>query len=188
MSGKGQRWGRSDRPWSWGPATALRLGWWGSWGCSAVRRGTGKGTSAICIAGERVHLQLDVWTVAQTCEWINALQVFREGDYLRSAFNSARDDSSVRELKGNLSSTQIFQRVESQISSTGAVWFPKELISPLGIYVTLHIQHVPHADLSLSILMIAGRFPREVWAPALKAALKKRWKLSEQKSESKGTN
>ena len=33
-------------------------------GCSSVRRGTGKGASAICIARECLHLQLDVRTIA----------------------------------------------------------------------------------------------------------------------------
>lgn len=39
-----------------------------------------------------------------------------------------------------------------------------------------------------SILMIMGRFPKDVWDPALKAAAKKQHKLSKQRSESKGTN
>lgn len=37
-------------------------------GAEEVRRGTGKGASAICIAGECEHLQLDVGTIAHTCE------------------------------------------------------------------------------------------------------------------------
>lgn len=77
-----------------------------------------------------------------------------------------------RSLKGHLSIAQVFQGAESQISSTGAVWFPQELVSPLGIWVTLHTQLVTYADFSQSALMTAGKFPKEFWLHAFNAALK----------------
>lgn len=51
--------------------------------------------------------------------------------------------------------------------------------------MTLHVQHIPHADLSLLILLISGRFPRGLSACA-KAALKK--SNTTVQAKRKGTN